>query len=178
MAMAAAKKEATVANISSNNYDGRSKNYCLVKYIHLKDVNPSTLHTTQDFEYSSAVIDHTSYEEMEQKVLEHCPQGFVCFNPITLHHEVLWRTSLRAAGNGLVEVDQLFQPIDNTDYAAIRWNHYYYSPNDDDDHYSNNRENDDDGDCLKLRRRVDAAAAPMLSVCVHIQQQEVNIILE
>ena len=111
-------------NKNNNNNDNNNNvnnviNYCLVKYIHLKDVDPSILHTTQDFEYSSAVIGHTSYEEMEQKVLEHCPQGFVCFNPISLHHEVLWRTSLRAAGNGLMEVDQLFQPIDNTDYAAI-----------------------------------------------------------
>jgi len=97
-------------------------NFCLVKYIHLKDVNPSVLHTTQDFEFSSAVIGHSSLEEMERKVAEHCPPDFTCFNPIALHHEVLWRTSLREAGNGLVEVDQLFQPIDDIDYMAIQWN--------------------------------------------------------
>lgn len=98
-------------------------NFCVVKYIHLKDLTPDVLHTTQDFEYGCAVIRHSSYEEMEMEVGKNCPQGFVCFNPITLHHEVLWRTSLKAAENGLVEVDQLFQPIDSTDYEAIQWNH-------------------------------------------------------
>jgi hypothetical protein len=96
-------------------------NYCLVKFIHLKDVNPSVLHTTEDYELSSAVIGHTSYQEMETGVQENCPDGFVCFDPITLHHEVLWKTSLRAGANGLVEVDQLFRPIDMFDYTAIRW---------------------------------------------------------
>lgn len=97
-------------------------NYCKVKYIHLKDVNPQDLHTVADYEFYSTVINHSSYEEMEQKVGEHCPSDFVCFRPIALHHEVLWRMSLRAAGKGVVEVDQLFQPIDQIDYAAIRWN--------------------------------------------------------
>jgi hypothetical protein len=96
-------------------------NFCLVKYIHLKDVKPSVLHTTEDYELSSAVIGHSSYEEMETNVMQNCPEGFVCFDPITLHHEVLWKTSLKAGANGLVEVDQLFRPIDMYDYANIRW---------------------------------------------------------
>ncbi len=96
-------------------------NYCLVKFIHLKDIDPAKLHTIQDYEFCSAVICHTSYEEMERKVVENCPPNFVCFEPITLHHEVLWKTSLKAGENGLVEVDHLFQPIDVYDYNAIRW---------------------------------------------------------
>ena len=96
-------------------------NFCLVKYIHLKDVDPSVLHTTQDYELCSAVINHTCYEDMEKQVDRNCPDGFMCFDPITMHHEVLWKTSLRAGENGLVEVDQLFQPIDAVDYMAIRW---------------------------------------------------------
>ncbi len=96
-------------------------NFCLVKYIHMKDVKLSVLHTTEDYELSSAVIGHSSYEEMETKVLQNCPEGFVCFDPITLHHEVLWKTSLRAGATGLVEVDRLFRPVDMYDYLAIQW---------------------------------------------------------
>jgi hypothetical protein len=96
-------------------------NYCIVKYIHLKDVDSKSLHTTQDFEYSSALIGHATFEEMEQRVQENCPENFVCFYPIAMHHEVLWRTSLKVTGKGLVELDQLFQPIDAVDYRAIRW---------------------------------------------------------
>jgi hypothetical protein len=96
-------------------------NCCVVKYIHLKDLDLTVLHTTQDYEYSSATVHHNSYEEMENAVRENCPSGFVCFDPITLHHEVLWKTSLRANEHGLIEVDQLFQPIDDMDYAAMRW---------------------------------------------------------
>ena len=96
-------------------------NCCVVKYIHLKDLDRSVLHSTQDYEYSSATIHHNSYEELEAAVQAKCPDGFVCFDPITLHHEVLWKTSLRANQHGLIEVDQLFQPIDDTDYAAMRW---------------------------------------------------------
>jgi hypothetical protein len=96
-------------------------NYCVVKYIHLKDVDPTALHTTQDFEFSRKLIEHSTFEGMQEQTMKHCPRGFSCFYPITLHHEVLWRTSLRADGAGLVEVDQLFQPIDAVDYAAIGW---------------------------------------------------------
>ena len=117
-------------------------NYCVVKYIHLKDIDPTTLHTTQDFEYSNVLVNHSSYDEMEQCVKNNCPDNFICFDPVTLHHEVLWRTSLRANGSGLVEMDQLFQPIDNSDYVAVRW---CKSPDE----------------------------SPMLSVCVHIEQQMV-----
>ena len=96
-------------------------NYCVVKYIHLKDVDPTALHTTDDFEFSRVLIEHSTFEEMQEQTRKHCPRDFSCFYPITLHHEVLWRTSLRASGQGLVEVDQLFQPIDEVDYIAIRW---------------------------------------------------------
>lgn len=96
-------------------------NFCLVKFIHLKDVDPSIWHTTEDYELSSAVVSHSTYDDMEKEVQKHCPEGFMCFDPITLHHEVLWKTSLRKGENGLVEVDQLFQPIDTYDYMAIRW---------------------------------------------------------
>lgn len=96
-------------------------NHCVVKYIHLKSIDPTTLHTTEDFEFSKAQISHSSFEEMENWVKLKCPHDFVCFDPVALHHEVLWRTSLRANGNGIVEVDQLFQPIDDLDYMTIKW---------------------------------------------------------
>ena len=96
-------------------------NYCVIKYIHLKDVDSSALHTAQDFEFCKAVIKHSSYEEMEQRVVENCPGNFICFDPITLHHEVLWKTGLKAGLNGFVEVDHLFRPIDFIDYMAIQW---------------------------------------------------------
>ena len=96
-------------------------NYCTVKYIHLKDVDSESLHTTQDFEYSSAVIGHSTYYDTEQRVIENCPRKFVCVYPIAMHHEVLWRTSLKINGKGLVELDQLFRPIDEFDYRAMLW---------------------------------------------------------
>ena len=96
-------------------------NFSLVKYIHLKDVDPFLLHTTRDYEFYSAVIGHSSYEEMEKRACELCPEGFVCLDPIALHHEVPWKTSLTTGKNGMVELDQLFRPIDAADYTAIRW---------------------------------------------------------
>ena len=101
-------------------------NYCTVKYIHLKDMDSASLHTTQDFEYSSALIGHSTLYDMEQRVMENCPKRFVCVYPIAMHHEVLWRTSLRVTGKGLVEFDQLFRPIDDFDYKAMDWSR---SPN-------------------------------------------------
>ena len=121
-------------------------NYCMVKYIYLKDVDATALHTTKDFEFSRVLIAHSTYEDMLELTRINCPDGFVCFYPITLHHEVLWRTSLRANGNGVVEVDQLFQPIDEADYLSIRW---CRSPDGDDS---------------------------MPSVCVHIQREEEEIL--
>jgi hypothetical protein len=96
-------------------------NHCVVKYIHLKDIDPEVLHTTDDYELSKAAISHSSYEEMEQRVAENCPANFMCYQPIALHHEVLWRTRLRKNGKNVVEVDHLFQPIDCVDYTAIQW---------------------------------------------------------
>jgi hypothetical protein len=96
-------------------------NHCLVKYIHLKDIDPDTLHSNIDYELSKTHVSHSSYEEMEQRVDENCPRGFVCRRPIALHHEVLWRMMLRANGKNTIEVDELFQPIDCVDYTAIQW---------------------------------------------------------
>ena len=100
---------------------GLRMNSCVVKYIHLKDIDASALHVTDDYEFSKAVISHSSYEEMEQRVEENCPSNFICYQPISLHHEVLWRTMLCKNENGMVEMDQLFHPIDRVDYLAIRW---------------------------------------------------------
>ena len=131
------------SRISSNN------NYCIVKYIHLKDIiNPSTLYTTtQDYEFKSALICHDSYDSMVQMVSVNCPHGFSCVYPITLHHEVLWNTGLvmNAEGGGRVAVDHLFQPIDNSDYIAVRWN---------------------------KTCDVTATDPPMLSICVQIHAQK------
>ncbi len=93
----------------------------VVKYIHLKDVDMSTLHTTDDYELEKAVTSHASYAEMELAVRQKCPSGFVCQQPIALHHEVLWRLMLRKNGKNLIEVDELSQPIGCADYDAIQW---------------------------------------------------------
>jgi hypothetical protein len=96
-------------------------NYCLVKYIHLKNVNLDTLHTAEDYELHKTVIKHSSYEELEQCVDRHCPKGFACERPIALHHEVLWRMMLRNNGKNMVETDELFNPIDCCDYCSVHW---------------------------------------------------------
>jgi len=116
-------------------------NYCVVKYIHLKDLDPEILHTVKDYEYRKAIICHDSYDAMVEMVSSRCPDGFTCIHPITLHHEVLWITSLVANPRGEVSTDHLFQPIDSSDYAVIQWN------------------------------KTADSSMPMLSICVQIQQQ-------
>ena len=95
-----------------------NNNYCLAKYIHLKDFTSekTPFHTTQDYEFRNVTICHTSYDEMVQRVADKCPGGFSCVHPITLHHEVLWKTRL------LMDEDHLFRPIDESDYVIIKWN--------------------------------------------------------
>ena len=116
-------------------------NYCVVKYIYLKDLNSKTLHTVKDYEYRKTIICHDSYDAMVEMVSVQCPVGFTCIHPITLHHEVLWVTSLVANPGGEVSTDHLFRPIDSSDYDVIQWN------------------------------KTADSTVPMLSICVQIQQQ-------
>ena len=97
-------------------------NSCIVKYIHLESINPDSLHTTEDYELSKVDVSHSSYAELEQRVDQHCPDGFDCEQPIALHHEVLWKMMLRKNGKNIVEIDQLFHPMDYRNYHAVQWN--------------------------------------------------------
>lgn len=98
---------------------------CMVKFIHLEDMNPTHLHTLADYEYSTAYVSHSNYAELETNVHAACPNGFKCIDPIALHHEILWESSLkvtpRADGHHVVERDNLFHAIDESDYTDIHW---------------------------------------------------------
>ena len=96
-------------------------NKCIIKYIHLKDLRTEHLHTLQDYEYCKASITHCNYEELEAKVQAACPVGFTCVDPIALHHELLWESSLKSTGS-VIERDNLFHVVDASDYQDIHWN--------------------------------------------------------
>lgn len=94
---------------------------CVVKYIHLKDLDHTHLHNLSDYEYSTAHLTHSDYPDLEAKVHAACPEGFVCVDPIALHHQLLWESSLRATHLGVIERDNLYHAIDAGDYSDIQW---------------------------------------------------------
>lgn len=67
-------------------------NKCMVKYInpYKPTIEDSSKATIDDFVCCTASVEHSNYEELHTAVERGCPRGFVCEEPIALHHEVLW----------------------------------------------------------------------------------------
>ena len=103
----------------------RVRHQCTVKYIHMKDGIPKdTLHNLEDYEFAKADVAHGSFQELLDAVHLHCPPSYVCVDPVALHHEILWESSLRlnpAGTHYVVERDQLFHAIDEVEYARLQW---------------------------------------------------------
>jgi hypothetical protein len=97
---------------------------CNVKYIHLKENVPQcVLHGLEDYELKTVAVAHQSFEHLHALVVENCPCGYVCVDPIELHHEVLWESSLRVSphpnGHFVIERDRLFHPIYDEEYMRL-----------------------------------------------------------
>ena len=103
----------------------RLKHQCTVKYIHMKDGIPKdTLHNLEDYEFAKADVAHASFQELLDAVHGHCPDHYECVDPVALHHEILWESSLRlnpAGTHYVVEHDQLVHAIDEAEYARLKW---------------------------------------------------------
>lgn len=96
------------------------QNKCIVKYINLRDVSIGRLHEPRDFECAYAVVCHSSFDELHQKVFDACPPGFKCVEPIALRHEVLWSMGLRdCTGNQVWERDDLVHAIEEWEYNEL-----------------------------------------------------------
>lgn len=99
-------------------------NECIVKYINLRDMG-ARLHEPCDFEFASARIRHSSFEELHQKVFGACPLGYRCVEPIALRHEVLWSLGLNVLrdkdGNRVCERDELVHAIEEAEYKELLW---------------------------------------------------------
>ena len=93
-----------------------------MKYINLRDV-PSRLHEPRDFEFASALISHSSFEELHRKVFGACPRGYKCVEPIALRHEVLWSLGLKALrgdrGDWVWERDELVHAVEEGEYNEL-----------------------------------------------------------
>ena len=99
-------------------------NACLVKYIHLRDTRPR-LHEPCEFELACALVRHSSFEELHQKVFDTCPLGYRCIEPIALRHEVLWSLGFNVLtdekGNRVCERDTLVHAIEEAEYSEVLW---------------------------------------------------------
>jgi hypothetical protein len=94
----------------------------MIKYIHLKEgLNPNfNLHKLEDYEYKRTIFCHNSFDHLVATVQDLCPEGFKCVQPLALHHEIIWCMNS--------EREQLYRPIDRTDYCAINWAKHPVTP--------------------------------------------------
>jgi hypothetical protein len=72
-------------------------NMCNVKYIHLDPAKidpdcakPVEFHEAIDYEFCMKPIRHNDFADMHRKVVDKCPNGFECREPLALFHEVMW----------------------------------------------------------------------------------------
>ena len=94
------------------------KNRCTVKYIHLRDVPPADLHSISDYEMHKTTVFHSTFNELHTAVFEACPMGWVCQEPLALHHEVMWSTGV--VSNGVVlSRDHLKHAIEESEYGIL-----------------------------------------------------------
>jgi hypothetical protein len=102
-----------------------SSHTSVIKYIHIKDEIPKeALHNLQDYEFAKAETSHSTFQELVNEVHRKCPAGYECIDPVALHHEVVWESSLRLHASGshyVIEHDQLRHAIDEAEYALLKW---------------------------------------------------------
>ncbi len=102
-------------------------NSCKVKYIHLAAVDPNLFHVATDYELATKIVQHRKFKELHEAVFNQCPEGFVCKEPLALHHEVLWSSGIRVVEstgeNEIVrlEQDELHHAIEEGEYSVL-WN--------------------------------------------------------
>ena len=103
-------------------------NKCKVKYICLQYADPDVcFHTQEQYVIRSLDVEHTTFETLHEAVFSRCPDGFVCKEPLALHHEVLWSNGIRfIAGSNkfervLLERDELHHVIEAWEYPVL-WN--------------------------------------------------------
>ena len=99
-------------------------NSCHVKYI---SIETRELHSLETMDINTFVIqcieiEHSSYEDLHNKVFSRCPKGYTCMEPMTLYHEVICYTGLYAGlsdrlYNKIVK-DQLHHAIEEGEYAS------------------------------------------------------------
>jgi hypothetical protein len=74
----------------------------VVKYLLPPPSSQESLHAIEEYEFLKVKVRHTTYEELRDRAVLHCPAGFRCRRPLALHHELVW-------GHG--ERDELYRPI-------------------------------------------------------------------
>jgi hypothetical protein len=101
-------------------------NVCRVKYIHLGlDKSPNEYHVAKDYELCEKIIRHNDFEDMHERVLEQCPAGFECREPLALFHEVMWSCGIVVdEGSGelkraALERDELHHAIEKDEYNIL-----------------------------------------------------------
>ena len=81
------------------------------------------MHEPWEYELAWAVVRHSSFEELHQRVFESCPLGYACVEPIALRHEVLWSLGLTVLrdnlGNRVCERDDLVHAIEESEYSEL-----------------------------------------------------------
>ena len=102
-----------------------TQNKCVVKYIHLANIDPCLFHTTADYEMCKVAVEHSTYDELHKAVFIHCPKGYVCKEPLALYHEVLWSSGIKVVKETgeservWLERDELRHAIEEGEYDLL-----------------------------------------------------------
>jgi hypothetical protein len=99
-------------------------NVCKVKYIDISLINTiDSINEVDRFVKCQKTIMHDTYETLHDSVFNKAPAGFVCVEPLALHHEVLWSSGISFSndiGERKVMVrDQLHHAIEEGEYGIL-----------------------------------------------------------
>ena len=99
-------------------------NVCRVKYIDIALINTlDSIKEIDRFVRCERTIWHDKYQTLHKSVFANAPAGFVCVEPLALHHEVLWSSGITFS-NGVgerkvMERDQLHHAIEEGEYGIL-----------------------------------------------------------
>jgi hypothetical protein len=99
-------------------------NVCKVKYIDIASINTlDSIKEIDRFVRCERTIWHDKYKTLHESVFSKAPAGFVCVEPLALHHEVLWSSGITFSdGIGkrkMTERDQLHHAIEEGEYGIL-----------------------------------------------------------
>ena len=79
---------------------GVRMNRCNVKYIDISSIDTAeSVNTIDKFVRRELVAFHNEYRGLHKYVFENAPSGYVCVEPLALHHEVLWPCGIAFRNN-------------------------------------------------------------------------------